>query len=585
MPITFLKASIAVLAGLAAVLVIAACGGGDDGGGGSGGEAKKGGTLKVLDTAGGIDSLDPGYWYYQTDYQEIQQTTQRQLYGWKPDETTPTPDLAEDLPALSNGGKTITIKIRPGIKYSAPLQTRNVASKDIKYAIERCFLPQVGNGYANIYYNDIAGVEAYKSGKANGVSGLQTPDDQTLVIKTTKPAGVLTSGGALGMPCTVPVPKDYAQKYDEGKQSTYGQHQVFTGPYMVENNGKGDLTGYKPSQRLNLVRNPNWDEASDFRPAYFDKIDITCCTDATVAAKQTLQGQSLLSGDYAAPPTPVLKTALSQNKDQLSIEPSGGMRYISLNTTVKPLDNVNVRRAIAAVIDKTNLRQTRGGPTLGTIATHLFPPDLPGFEDGGGAKGPGFDFMSSETANVALAKEYMKKAGYANGMYDGPPILTIADNESPAKETGQAFQEQVKAIGLKLQYRAVPHATLLSKFCLVPKADVGICPTLGWGADFFAAQSFIDPLFNGANIVPSGNVNTAEVDDPALNAKINRAKQITEPSEAASAWGTLDKEVTNQAYLIPWLWDNNVGLQSTNLKGVSSKFNSGAFDYTFSSLK
>ena len=583
MRISFVKASIAALVALAAVLVIAACGG-DDGGGG-GGEAKSGGTLKVSDTAGGIDSLDPGYWYYQTDYQEIQQTTQRQLYGWKPEETTPTPDLAEDLPEVSNNGRTITVKIRPNIKYSAPLQNQTVKAADFKYALERCFLPQVANGYSSVYYSDIAGVKAFQDGDADEISGLETPDDQTLVIKTSKPSGILANGSALGMPCTVPVPKDYAQKYDKGKQSTYGQHQVFTGPYMVENDGKGNLTGYKPSQRLTLVRNPNWDKASDFRPAYFDRIEIKCCTDATVAARQTLQGQSLLSGDYAAPPTPVLKQALSQYKDQISVEPSGGNRYISLNTSVKPLDNVNLRRAISAVIDKTALRQTRGGPTLGTIATHFLPPGIGGHEEAGGTEGPGFDFASSETANVALAKEYMKKAGYENGMYDGPALLTIADNESPAKETAEAFQEQVKAIGLKLQFREVPHATMLSKFCQVPKAKVAICPNLGWGADFFSSQSFIDPLFNGANIVPSGNVNTAEVDDPQLNAQINRAKQITEPSEANSAWGDLDKEVTSQAYFIPWLWDNNVGLQSNNVKGVSSKFNSGAWDYTFSSLE
>src|SRR5215213_8455595 len=142
MRISPLKASIAIVAVLAATLLIAACGD-DDGGGG---EAKSGGTLKVLDTAGGIDSLDPGYWYYQTDYQEVYQTTQRALYGWKPDETTPTPDLAEALPKVSGGGKTLTIKIKDGIKYSAPLEDRTVKSADVKYAIERCFLPQVGNG-------------------------------------------------------------------------------------------------------------------------------------------------------------------------------------------------------------------------------------------------------------------------------------------------------------------------------------------------------------------------------------------------------------------------------------------------------
>jgi peptide/nickel transport system substrate-binding protein len=579
MRISPLKASIAIVAALTLALAIAACGGG------SGGEAKKGGTLKVLDTAGGIDSLDPGYWYYQSDYQEVVNTTQRQLYGWKPDETTPTPDIAEALPKISNGGKTITITLKSGIKYSAPLQTRTVKSADFKYAIERCFLPQVGNGYVNLYYSDIKGLAAFKSGKAKEISGIQTPDDQTLVINTTKPAGVLTSGGALGMPCTVPVPKDYAQKYDEGKQSTYGQHQVFTGPYMIENDGKGKITGYKPAQKLTLVRNPSWDKSTDFKPAYFDRIEETCCSDATVAAKQTLSGQGFLSGDYAAPPTPVLKQALSSQKSQISVEPSGGNRYISLNTTVKPLDNVKVRRAIAAVIDRTTLRQTRGGPTLGTISTHFLPPGTAGFDEAGGTKGPGFDFMSSPTANVALAKSYMKKAGYANGKYSGSPLLTIADNISPAKETAEAFQEQVKAIGLKLQFREVPHATMLTKFCQVPKANVAICPNLGWGPDFFSAQSMIAPLFAGENLVASGNVNTAEVNDPALNAKIDKAKQVTDPAAAAKAWADLDKDVTNQAYFIPWLWDNNIGLESKNMKGVSSKFNSGAYDFVFSSLK
>jgi peptide/nickel transport system substrate-binding protein len=577
----FLKILIAISAAVALALGVAACGGG------GGGEAKKGGTVRILDTAGGVDSLDPGYWYYQNDYAQLANTTQRQLYGWKPDETKPTPDLAEAAPKVSADKKTITITIRTGIKYSPPLQNRTVKTADIKYGLERCFLPQVGNGYANTYYGDIEGIEAYTSGKAKEISGIQTPDDTTLLIKTTKPVGVVTfaNGGALGMPCTVPVPKDYAEKYDKGKTSTYGQHQVFTGPYMIENNGKGKVTGYEPAKRLTLVRNPSWDKSTDFKPAYFDKIVETCCTDATIATRKTLTGRDYLSGDYAAPPVAVLKSALATRKDQLSIEPSLGNRYIALNTKAKPLDNVNLRRAISAVIDRTALRQTRGGPTLGTIATHFLPPGIAGFEDAGGVKGPGFDFASSPTANLAVATKYMKKAGYPSGKYTGPALLTVADNVSPAKETAEAFQEQVKKIGLKLQFREVPHATLLSKFSAVPKAGVAILPTLGWGADFFSAQSFIDPLFNGKNLVPAGNVNTAEVNDPKLNAEIDKAKQITDPAASAKAWAALDKEVTSQAYFLTWLWDNNVSLRSTNVNGVASKFNSGAWDLAFSSLK
>jgi peptide/nickel transport system substrate-binding protein len=565
---------IAALAVLA--LTVAGCG--------SSGKAKQGGTVTILDTEGGVDSLDPGYWYYQTDTKELG-ITQRQLYGWKPNEDTPTPDLALALPQATDGGKTLTIKLRPGIKYSAPLATRTVTAADVKYALERCFLPQVGNGYANLYYSDIVGVDAFKNGKAKEITGITAPDDTTLVIKTKQPIGVLTSGGALGEPCTTPVPKDYAAKYDKGKTSTYGEHAVFTGPYMIENDGKGNMTGYEAGKRLTLVRNPNWDKASDYRPAYFDRIEVKGGFDATVAARKTLTGKSLIGGDYAAPPVAVLKSALQSKRDQMSITPSQGNRYISLNTTVKPLDNVNVRRAISAAIDRNALRQTRGGPTLGTVATHFIAPNTGGFEDGGGVKGPGFDFTSSPTANVAVAQKYMKAAGYKDGMYDGPPILTVADDESPAKETAEAFQAQVAKIGIKLNLKEVPHATMLSKFCQFPKAKVGICPNLGWGPDFFSAQSMIAPLFSGKNIQQSGNVNSAMVDDPKLNAAIDKAITVTDPAASDKAWGQLDKQVTDQSYFIAWLWDNNVGIESDDVNGVPSKFNSGEWDLAFSSLK
>src|SRR6185436_3584480 len=111
--------------------------------------------------------------------------------------------------------------------------------------------------------------------------------------KTTQPAGVLTfaNGGALGMPCTVPVPKEYAQKFDEGKQSTYGQHQVFTGPYMIKGSESGSVKGgYTPGKKIELVRNPNWngEKDGDFRPAYLDSITFLGGNDINVASRKIL---------------------------------------------------------------------------------------------------------------------------------------------------------------------------------------------------------------------------------------------------------------------------------------------------------
>jgi peptide/nickel transport system substrate-binding protein len=571
---------------LAAALVASGCGGGG-GSSSSSSSGKQGGEVTILDAAGGVDSLDPGYWYYQTDYSDLGQTTQRQLYGWPPEATNPVPDLAADTPKVSNGGKTVTIKLKTGIKYAPPRQTRTVKSADFKYALERCFMPSVGNGYANAYYSQIVGVKAFTDGKAKEITGLQTPDDSTLVINTVKPAGVITTGNALALPCTTPVPKEIAAPFDAKKTSTYGEHQAFTGPYMIQGadkDGTVPKTGYSPGKILILVRNPSWDKGSDFRKAYFNKITFKGGNDVTVASRTILGGQSMMSGDYAAPPTPILKSALSQRKDQLNIAPSQGIRFIALNTKVKPLDNINVRKAIIAATDREALRVTRGGETLGPIANHLIPPEMPGFEEAGGLEGPGYDFLANPKGDLNLAMEYMKKAGYKSGLYSGPPILVISDNQPPASKTGEAFQAQIQKLGFKLNFRPVPHVNVISKFCGTPKAAVAICPTLGWGKDFFDSQSMLDPILNGRNIVPVGNANYAQANDPALNAALDKAATLTDAAARAKAYAAIDKQATGQAYYIPWLWDNQINFTSKNVNGVKNKFNS-SWDLTASSLK
>jgi peptide/nickel transport system substrate-binding protein len=135
-----------------------------------------------------------------------------------------------------------------------------------------------------------------------------------------------------------------------------------------------------------------------------------------------------------------------------------------------------------------------------------------------------------------------------------------------------------------MNLREVPHQAVTSKFCATPKLDVAICPTLGWGKDFFDPQPMLDPIFNGKNIVQSGNVNVAQADDPKLNAAMDKAETLTDATARAKAWAAIDKEATGQAFYIPWLWDNQINFASANVNGVKNKFNS-SWDLTYSSLK
>jgi peptide/nickel transport system substrate-binding protein len=560
---------------LAAAVVVALAG--------CGSSAKKGGTLTVL-SQGDVDSLDPGYHYYTYDTQALDETTQRNLYGWKPSERKPTPDFATAMPVISGGGKTITIKVKSGVRYGPPIN-RAATAADVKYAIERTFLPQVANSYSSVYYADIVGVKAFTAGKAKEVAGIQAPDPQTLVIKTVRPVGVLTTANALTEPGTSPVPKEYAQKFDAGKTSTYGMHVASTGPYMVPNDKSGKVTaaGYQPNKKLVLVRNPNWDKSKDYRPAYANRIEFKGGEDLNVASRKILQGKGLLSGDFAALPVAQFKQALQRYPDQVSIVPGDSFRFIIMNTTVKPFDNVNVRKAVNAVVNKNALILTRGGAKVGEPAYHYISPFMPGFAEAGG-RTTQYDFMKNPNGDLALAQQYMKKAGYPSGKYSGPALLMVGDNAPPAKDTGEAIQSQLQQLGFKFNYRQVPHEVTNSKFCQVPKQKVAICPNGAWGKDFYDSQSLIDPVFNGKNIVPAGNVNYSQLNDPKLNALMDKAEGIPDAAGRAKAWGQADVGATGSAAMVPWIWDNNVNIRSKDVKGVVNLEN-GSWDLTFTALK
>src|ERR1044072_3553635 len=137
---------VAVLAALS--LGVAACGDSGDPGteGGDptpvGGDAtpepgKIGGKLTVL-WAGDVDFIDCGRTYSQMGV-FICYSTQKSLYAYKPDDSlTMVPDHAEGPPEVSEDGKTVTVKIKQGVKYSPPY-SKEVKAADVKDAIERGF--------------------------------------------------------------------------------------------------------------------------------------------------------------------------------------------------------------------------------------------------------------------------------------------------------------------------------------------------------------------------------------------------------------------------------------------------------------
>jgi peptide/nickel transport system substrate-binding protein len=555
--------------------------------------AKKGGTLTAIANSD-VDYIDPGAAYYQPTYM-IDLAADSPLMGWPPNDTAaPQPLLASGQPVVSNGGKTITFHIKTNVKYSPPLGggagwTKPVVAADVKYAIERGLLPGVPNGYVTLYLSDLNGLAAAEAAvkkdptKAPNISGITTPDSSTVVFNLSKPSSIGVID-ALSLPLSSPVPQGYAAHYDsKTTSSTYGEHQIDVGPYYISD--------YSPGKQIVLLRNPSWTPGEDFRAAYLDKIVVQeGFSDENSAISKILTGQGMTNFDFGATGE-ALKLAATKYPKQLTLTPDGANRYVTLNTSKPPFNNIDVRKAVIAASDRVALLDTRGGPLSGVLATHFIPPGIAGFQQAGGVAGPTgsqYDFLQHPTGDMALAASYMKKAGYSSGKCSGNActITIVSDNTPPGSNTAQLIKSQLTALGFNVQLHPVEHATMITKFCSVVANDPNVCPNVGWVKDFNDGQAMIDVPFNGATITasPTNNANQALLNNPAINAALNSAKYITDPTQRAAAYGRLDDQIVAQAPAIPWDWDYEANVASTNVLPVINEFN-GLTDLAFTSIR
>ncbi len=386
------------------------------------------------------------------------------------------------------------------------------------------------------------------------------------------------------MPITMPVPEEYAKPFDAKNPSTYNKRVVASGPYMVANDAEGNLTGYKAGKSIKLVRNPNWDKATDFKPAYLDEIDMkTNSADASVAAQQVLKGQGMILD--ANPPAAELKQAVTTAKGQFASVPAGGYRYFPLNTTLKPFDDLNVRKAVLAAFDREAAVKARGGKYTGDVATHFLPPGFPGFEQAGGEKGADVDFLSNPRGDMAVAAKYMKAAGYASGKYDGnEEILMIGATADPVKAQSEVAKAQLEKLGFKVNLRLVPQDAVYTEYCQVPAKKVHVCGGSGWFKDFQDPQSMLEPTFKGANIAKDGgNNNLAQLNDPKIDAAMDKAAGL-QGDERLQAYGDIDKMIVNQAPAVPFVWDKTTIVWSKNVAGAVNEYYTTG-DFAFTSLK
>ena len=521
----------------------------------------RGGILKIAGVSD-IDSLDPAAMYSPVSW-TLARGIFRGLLTYPASEDSerrndPVPDLAENVGSANEDNTEWTFELKDDVRYGPAVGGRNmpgvtgeeIVCEDFKYALERLFMRSVDAGYA-VYYEILQGAEEFRDGGADGISGVQCPDDKTIRFSLVEPAGDWPH--RMTLPAASPVPRAAARRYDAHEESDYGNHAVATGPYMVEQ--------WRPGQGLRLVRNPHWSRASDeVREALVEEVRWRVGFDGDVAVKEVVEGDYSYAMD-AVPSGPMLAhiAAHRRLKQRLINEPSPCVRYIFMNTKEPPFDKQTVRQAVNLAVDRANLQRLEGGPVIGAIATSVLPPLTAGHLSPA-------EFNPFRTPGMAgdthKARRLMARAGYRDGF--DKPITVVGAAGSPYEEQLQAIRNDLEQIGfsnVKVRHPRIPRY-------LEAGAQITMGTAGRWCGDYNDAVTFMRPLFYGGGFRPGRNYNYAQLDDPRLNELIDEAAATPHGAERTRRWEEANKLATLLAAWVPISWDKSVIVYGNDLTNV-----------------
>jgi peptide/nickel transport system substrate-binding protein len=180
----------------------------------------------------------------------------------------------------------------------------------------------------------------------------------------------------------------------------------------------------------------------------------------------------------------------------------------------------------------------------------------------------------------------MKLAGYPNCKYTGNATVQIvgaSNGNDPA--IMQVLNSDLTSLGFKTRVSPVDQSVMYAKYCGVPKQEIDACPTVGWVRDFADPLTVLYVPFYGPSIVPTNNSNWGQVNNPQINAAMQKAALVIDPTARAQAWANVDKMLVDQAVAIPEDFDNQPNIESKNVAGVNQLWNTGTWDLSFTSLK
>jgi ABC-type transport system substrate-binding protein len=491
-------------------------------------EPQQGGQM-VVTYKDDISTFDPAIGYDWQNWSMIKSLFDG-LMDYKAGTTELIPDLAESY-EISDDGLVYTFKLRKGVKFH---NGRELTSEDVKYSIERSVNPETQSPGQGFFWQ-IKGFNDMVSGGAKELSGITTPDPHTVVIELSQPDATFLQIVAINF--AFAVPREEVEKYGED----FGRNPVGTGAYK--------MAEWTLGQRVVFERNADY-----FREGspYLDKIVFEVGQEPQVALLRLKRGEVDVLGD-AIPSANFLQEKDDPANAGLIVE--GGLLhtgYITLNVTQPPFDNKLVRQAVNMAINKD--RVLRIVNNRGVMANQPLPPAMPGYD----TSYEGYPFDPDK------AKQLLAEAGYA----DGFETELYAMNTDPNPRIAQSIQQDLAAIGIKAEVKALAQATVIAA------GGDGTAPMLwsggmAWIADYPDPSNFYGPILGCGGAV-AGGWNWAKYCNEEIEALAAEADGMAAPDQAEKRidlWRQIFTKIMDDAPWVPVFNEVRFAMHSERIGG------------------
>ncbi|MDW8318590.1 MAG: peptide ABC transporter substrate-binding protein [Anaerolineae bacterium] len=477
------------------------------------------------------------------------------------------PELAAGWSA-SEDGLTWTFTLRNDVRWvrytpsAGVVPLEPVTADDIVFAVRRTCDPRTGSDYAFVNYI-IAGCQRLHKADPAALSAeaLQTLvegvavkalDEYTVQFTLEAPAGYFPA--IAGLWVNRPQHRPTVEQY--GARWTEPGYIVTNGPYV--------LAGWFHGDHMSLLRNPLWPGWSQ-APGNIERVELAMWSDDTDAFARYREGEL---DSVTVPPTALAQVREDPTLSQeLTIFPMPCTEYYGFTHTRPPMDNVLVRRALSAAIDRVALvEQVTGG---GEIPANTFaPPTVFGSAAGDPTIAPwalpethgGWGYAQA----LAQARAWLAEAGFPNGA--GFPPLVLMHNAAESRALiAQAVAEMWRnGLGIEVQVESREWREYLG--LLNSNAAPDALPhvwRLGYCGDYPDQNNWLHEVFNtdqGANLLRWQASAEAPLgpDGRSYNELTDAARRSTDPEERRALYREAERILADTAAAFAPLYHYNV---------------------------